>query len=606
MERVAAEAAWLVALWCTIFVHCPGRGEAIPQWVGVWQSQIRSCEHGPSKGGNRAMNARIHRSPRRRGWKLVTVVALALLAALLIGVQSSYAQSRDGLCLRDAADFDQTGICTASHVQVVGFELLGGPGSCTAGESIPIILRIKLKSGAKRRYDIGFYISEDGRNAMDRGTSCFRDYLHPVFPDNSDLDLTKGVGPFYNGEIGVSPTDTCGDLKKTQVASYVVGPVSITCSDSDGDGKLDLGTVVSWANDRKSTCNSEADAVPIQESRCASQTLRLGDIRVEPSKATLVVQKVLEPPADSGFNLKIDGESRASDVGDGGTTGPVEVSASDVQVGDLHTVGETAVAPTLLVDYDTRISCLDVGGDEFSTNDAGPLSVYLEPTDVMTCTITNTRRGAGIEIINESKPPDPSESSPFTDSLDSTREELSPGQSEPSHEELEVGAVYSLTGEPLVSLVVTKTADPTSVYEPGGWIDYEVRVENSSPVSLTLAYLSDDVYGDIADAANPSLGGTTCSAPQPLPAGGSYTCHFEAEVTGLSGEEQTGMVTAIAVADAGGTVTAQDQAPVLILGEPPDTGGGLPSPAIIGVLAVVGTLLLALGLLVRRQAQRSG
>ncbi len=594
------------------------------------------------------MNVNSGRAGVWSGWSPVSVTAFALLLAFAMGIKASYAQSDGDLCLRDAADFDQTNICRANDVSIIELTKEAGPDSCVAGDTIDVTLRLKLRPGASTRYDIGLYIAEDGGNAMDRGAVCYRDYLHPVSADNSDLDLTGGYGPFFNGEISASPTDTCGDIDSDQDATYIVGPVSIACTDADGDGYLDLGTVVSWANNRRSTCNSEQDAVPDQTSKCRSQTFPASAISVEPSTATLEVRKVVEPPTTSGFDLLIDGIPEALDVGDGGTTDPVEVSASDVGVGDLHTVGELAVDPTSLADYDTQIHCVDEDGDEFSAGDPGPLSVYLQPLDEMVCTITNTLRGAGIAIIKDTD--GLPGRFPFTSSINTTVEELGDGERVVYDEGLLSGEDYTFTelvpegwrlagincigaeesrveygdasvtitfvqgermdctftDEPLASLEVAKTADPTRVYEPGGWVDFEVKVENNSPVELTLTSLSDDVYGDVTDTANPDLDSTTCSVPQILPAGDSYTCHFEAEVTGVVGEEQTDTMTATASDPAGALVVGQDEATVLILGEPPYAGVGLGPSLVVGGLAAIGAALLGLGLLMRRQMLGNG
>jgi hypothetical protein len=593
------------------------------------------------------MNANGGRDGRWMGWRPISAMAFALLLALLLGVQVALAQSGGDLCLRDAADFDQPNICRANDVSIIELTKEDGPEFCVAGETIDVTLRVKLRPGASTRYDIGLYIAEDGGNAMDRGAVCYRDYLHPVSADNSDLNLIEGYGPFYNGERRATPVDTCGDIESGQDAIYILGPVSITCTDADGDGYLDLATVVSWANNRRSTCNDEQDAVPDQTSKCRSQTFPAGQVRVEPSTATLVVEKVVEDPDNSRFNLMIDGDSYATNVGHGGTTGPVDVSASDVGVGDLHTVGEIAFPGTSLADYDTRIYCVDGDDDEFSSNDAGPLSVYLQPLDEMVCTITNTFRVPGIAIIKDTN--GLPGRFPFTSSIEPTPVDLGDGERVVYDEELGAGGIYTFTeavpegwklasincagavesdveygdtsvtitfvrgeridctftDEPLVSMQVTKTADPTSVYEPGWWVEFRVNVENNGPVDLTLISLSDDVYGDIANVANPDIDSTTCSVQQLLPAGGSYTCRFEAEVTGVVGDEQTDTVTVTAADPAGVPVTGQDEATVLILGEPPDTGVGLGPSLVVGGLAAIGMTLLGLGLLMRRRMPRT-
>jgi hypothetical protein len=604
------------------------------------------------------MNANSGRAGRWMGWRPISLMAFALMFALLLGVQVSHAQSEEKRCLRDAGGFGQGNVCTSNELGTVEIvrECEGDciELSCEAGTNISVTLRVKLKRpkpNPKELYDIGLFIAEDGGNAVDQDTFCYRDYLHPVSADNSNLDLTDGYGRFYNGEIDITQliTDTCGDLDRRET-HYVLGPVRIKCSDANGDGEVDLGTVVSWDKNANADpiCTSVSNAVPNESSKCRSQTIRLAGIEVKPSTATLVVQKVLQPPDEARFNLEIYGEYVASDVGDGGSTGPVEVSASDMQVGNLYTVGETAGSGTSLADYDTRIHCLDEDADEFSANDAGPLSVYLQPRDYMTCTITNTLRGPGIEIEKLTDPPGLDGSFPFTSSFD-PMPELSHG-GRVLYDELEDGGVYTFTeivpegwrlasidcigpsdikygdtsvtitytqgvridctftDEPLVFLEVTKTADPTTVYEPGGLVEFEVKVENTGPVDLTLTSLSDDVYLDITDAANPDLDSTTCSVPQLLPAGGSYTCRFEAEVTGVVGDEQTDtvLVTATDPADpAGAPLTGQDEATVLILGEPPYTGVGLAPSLVVGGLAAIGAALLGLGLLMRRRMPRT-
>lgn len=94
---------------------------------------------------------------------------------------------------------------------------------------------------------------------------------------------------------------------------------------------------------------------------------------------TLRVKKVLFPGTDPGkFNLQIDGSTAGTgaNVGDGGTTGVINVDAG------RHTVGETAGTGTLLENY-TRV----IGGDCGSDG-----TITLAPGANKTCTITNTRK----------------------------------------------------------------------------------------------------------------------------------------------------------------------------------------------------------------------
>ncbi|HEV2851638.1 MAG TPA: hypothetical protein VHC97_02425 [Thermoanaerobaculia bacterium] len=88
----------------------------------------------------------------------------------------------------------------------------------------------------------------------------------------------------------------------------------------------------------------------------------------------LTVRKVVSPASDPGrFNLQIDGVVRASGVGNGGSTGALEVSAG------AHTVSDTAAPGTNLANY-TRT----IGGDCASSG-----AVTVAAGQSKTCTITS-------------------------------------------------------------------------------------------------------------------------------------------------------------------------------------------------------------------------
>jgi hypothetical protein len=120
-----------------------------------------------------------------------------------------------------------------------------------------------------------------------------------------------------------------------------------------------------------------------------------------------------------------------------------------------------------------------------------------------------------------------------------------------------------------LSMSVTKIAVPESKYEPGGTFQFSVRVDNTSPVPLTLTQLVDDIYGDVTLASNPKITSTTCSLQARIPSGGNYQCNFQANVFGDPGFSQTDVVTATAKDDLGRTVQASDDATVRILDLPP-------------------------------------
>lgn len=98
---------------------------------------------------------------------------------------------------------------------------------------------------------------------------------------------------------------------------------------------------------------------------------------------TITINKVVvSSQADSGkFNLQIDSQNKATDVGNGGTTGAVVVTPGS------HSVGELAGTATNLSDYVVTMSESCGNGTVNVTGDAN-----------VTCTITNTRR-ASLNIV---------------------------------------------------------------------------------------------------------------------------------------------------------------------------------------------------------------
>lgn len=90
-----------------------------------------------------------------------------------------------------------------------------------------------------------------------------------------------------------------------------------------------------------------------------------------------------------------------------------------------------------------------------------------------------------------------------------------------------------------LSINVTKNANPSTVAEPGGNINFTVKVDNTSSVSVQLSSLTDDVYGDLN-------GKGSCLIPQSIAGGGYYECSFAGNVLGDVGSTHKDTVTAVA------------------------------------------------------------
>ena len=122
-------------------------------------------------------------------------------------------------------------------------------------------------------------------------------------------------------------------------------------------------------------------------------------------------------------------------------------------------------------------------------------------------------------------------------------------------------AIVTVTDLPS-SIEVTKTATPTEVNEPGGLVQFSVRVDNTSTAdSVTLESLTDTIYGDLD-------GQGSCAVPQTIPAGGYYQCSFSATVSGADGYAETNVVTATGSDDDGSLVSGEDDATVTVTNEP--------------------------------------
>jgi hypothetical protein len=130
-------------------------------------------------------------------------------------------------------------------------------------------------------------------------------------------------------------------------------------------------------------------------------------------------------------------------------------------------------------------------------------------------------------------------------------------------------ASVSIVADP-ASIIVLKTAFPTSVATPGGPVEFTVEVINNSATAIvTIDQLVDDIHGDITSTTG-SIAVTNCSTTQVIAAnGGSYECRFTADVLGFAGQQVTNEVTASGKDDNSDPVEGSDLATVEIIGTPP-------------------------------------
>lgn len=114
---------------------------------------------------------------------------------------------------------------------------------------------------------------------------------------------------------------------------------------------------------------------------------------------------------------------------------------------------------------------------------------------------------------------------------------------------------------------VTKTATEDTVAEPGGYVTFNVKIENTGNVPVTISSISDDKYGDLLSASLPNVRTNSCTALANFVLEGISTadyevdCAFEGLVEGDKGFSHLNKVTVSTVEG----VSDDDTALVLVV-----------------------------------------
>lgn len=293
---------------------------------------------------------------------------------------------------------NQTLNCTANDGGLSSANIVAilDDGCQYPGDTVTFTATYQLQSTASERYDVGVYLATDGDSNGDGALTgvCTIGTL-PYGPEP----------PWYEND-----GDLCGEIS----SSGPLNPeftITAKCIDGNNDNLLDLPYCTSYRQNANGVCSTPLGAYPGTSSKCSCGTLGSINITV-PESAQIEVIKNLNPVAGAGrFNLQIDGTDKATNVGHNGTTGPITVGAgTSVDPGDSHTVGETAYAGTDLADYSSSISCVDRGlttfdgGTPIGLSGVGPLSVPVDPSDDIVCTISNAVNQGTIIVEKQTNP----------------------------------------------------------------------------------------------------------------------------------------------------------------------------------------------------------
>jgi len=217
---------------------------------------------------------------------------------VLLAAASAHAFPTD-MCAGDRFGTDLG--CTANDVAISSIAVApGSPSSCVGGTQITVDLDVTINTGTPDRWDIGIFLSKDGRDpqlttAGGGGTSCNVRTL-PFTPD-----------PFVDLD-----GDGCGDIRSTVTTTGVlrVSGATILCSGSGStSGNLVVPFVVSWDNQKTppgGVCSSNADPVPNTKSKCNSPSIpQTIAIVVLPAITKSDSKTVITPGVATTYNVVI-------------------------------------------------------------------------------------------------------------------------------------------------------------------------------------------------------------------------------------------------------------------------------------------------------------
>gem|GEM_PF-1569426 len=437
---------------------------------------------------------------------------LNVLVSVLLVMVATFGQAEAAQCPAQIDSDD----CFANDLQPSGVDIVAGPARCTKGELISATVRIRFENGggAASRFNVGFYIGDNGEPAIG-GSSCTFDSLQPI---GGVPDLVSGNGPYLelNG-------DACGDISKDGPTFRDIQLDSLLCKDDDGDGQVDVAMALSWTNNgNQADCQDPLDPAGFDPAppKCLSVPEYDLPITVE------------EPPSISVGKGAAPSRVRAP----GGLVRfPVTVVNTSPAASD--TLEVTGFVDDLYGDVTGRMDCV--------------VPFQLSPGQYQTCYFPQIVTGSAGDV--------------FAGAVTVTAVDDA-GEIVQASDSAAVTIIDAVEPFQPGDLRLVKFAAPTGINEPGGMASYVVLVANLSETTVNLTELEDDLYGNLDGLGNCSLP-QTLSSPDPL-----YICSFMEAVSGEPGDVVTDIVTGRArdVLPARTELQAEDDASVTILDVPAD------------------------------------
>ena len=363
------------------------------------------------------------------------------------------------------------------------------------------------------------------------------------------LDPSDDPGLFDLTIAGVATATDVGDGGSTGPQTVPTGSYDLSEAAGSGTDLADYGTTFACTgNATAATGSGTAWSVEVAEDEtvvCTFTNTR--------ASGSLELKKALDPSDDPGlFDLTIAGVATATDVGDGGSTGPQTVPTGS------YDLSEAAGSGTDLADYGTTFAC--TGNATAATGSGTAWSVEVAEDETVVCTFTNTRASGSVTIKKVTDPsPDPTGTS-FTFSGDVsgsigdggtivlpdlapgtyTSTELVPGgwtldsivcddddssgDTGTATATVVVGAGEDVTctftnvaGD--VAITVSKSASKATISDQGEQVTFTYDVTNTGATDVAITSLEDDVFGTLAGDADCGVGTVL---------GAGVSCTFEA------------------------------------------------------------------------------
>ena len=223
----------------------------------------------------------------RRIWSCRISRALAIGAIGVMGFIGAAPPVLADLCIDDqwkAHDGNTQDLtCTANDVRIAEAnnvrELNGDPlTECNGGSTFDFIADFTVELTAQARHDIGLYFATDADPNSDGALTgiCDANLVLAQYNDQKIPGVTFGsddfvnLDPFLTPASKAEPNDICGDIDAVhnpQVVTVLVENAS--CTDTDGDGFVNLPNCTSWRQPGSNeTCDEVSDAFPGSPSKC--------------------------------------------------------------------------------------------------------------------------------------------------------------------------------------------------------------------------------------------------------------------------------------------------------------------------------------------------